>query len=752
MKLKPIVNNQRVTISSCEAEPIHIPGAIQPHGALLACGKTSLRVEFCSQNIQDSLGLPPEQLLNKCLADASEELTNLCRQYIENEFASNIEHTVTVGNKEINVMLHSSGEYIILECTPAIVERLTSQQTFSLAADFGKVIDRSNGLAHLCQLVAEQIRSLSGYDRVMIYRFDKKYNGEVFAESKADGMEPFLHLHYPHTDIPAQARELYVRQLVRIIPDVSFTPVPIVTYNNVDNSALDLSNSHLRSVSPIHIQYLKNMAVGATLTISLLQDGKLWGLIACHHRTAYGIDESRKQAALMLGQLLTSQIRVQESAEEYAVHLQVDAHLQSLLQKLNIHEDFSLQFEQLTSLLAVAGAGGVAILKGGELFTQGRVPSFDKIRLLIKWLGQHIKANHYCTDSLYKKYPAAEGISKQAAGIFYHALGDPEKDCIIWFRPEIEQTISWAGNPGLDNDKTPKDPLTPRTSFALWKETVKHCSQSWKIAEVNAATQFASALHSQFHLQQVQGEQERQRILNEQLRKANQELSNINWITSHDLKEPIRKIQIFASKVMMDEGEDISKVVAHSITKIQESAARMTTLVHDILGYSVISDTNNTVEQLVVLNTIIDEIVVDVQDDIDTIYVGALPSVKAKPSQMRQLFSNLISNSIKYVRPGDKARIVIEAEAANPNALPAALSSTQKYHRIVLRDQGIGFDKEESDKIFDIFFRLHNRTDYEGTGIGLAICKKVVENSGGAIMAHGYPNQGAEFIIYLPVA
>lgn len=752
MKLRDVSNQEVATLANCESEPIHIPGAVQPHGVLIAVNRQGL-VSLCSANCSLFFGRPPSELLQQSLSAVHAGLHNAVTEVADRYRLPAKPFTLLHQNREWTVFVCEHEDVIIVELEqPA--PAFEPVDLFDQTREFVQTIERTQSLADLCQRIADQTRKLTGYDRVMIYRFDKDYNGEVFAESKREGLEPFLHLHYPHTDIPAQARELYLRNPVRLIADVNYTAVPLLTTDGSGYASPDLSDAVLRSVSPIHIQYLKNMGVGATLTVSLIADGRLWGLITCHHYSAKHLAPQQRHAALLQGHFLTSQLKVRQVAEEYAVHTVVEAHLQQLLNQVPQEGDFSLRFESFRSLLPVANASGAAVLYKGQLYETGLVPPQEKTRALFAWLADNVSGLQFSTSQLRLHYPDAEKISRYAAGLLYHKLGNARKDAVIWFREELEKTIHWAGDPYEAVRKTKENVLTPRASFAVFKESVRFCSREWRVSEINAASRFASALQNRFHLDYLKAEEAQQRLLNEQLLKANKELANINWITSHDLKEPLRKIMVFSSRVMHEGEKELSDRLVASVTRIQQSAQRMQTLVDDILAYTLVDDKATTFVSTD-LNEVVRNVVAEYADELQerggAVTVENLPVVNAIPYQMRQLFVNLLSNALKFAKAGQapQVRIRCTTERASQTASPL-LEPNGVYYRVTVEDEGIGFDPAQAEKLFDIFYRLNNREAYAGTGMGLAICKRIVENHGGSISAHGEESKGAAVSVFLP--
>lgn len=759
MNVKDIVNKDIVNLVNCESEPIHVPGSIQPHGFLLGLTGSNFLITFCSGNTGDFIDKTPQQLLGHTLTQifTPEEVSRF-KEYLANTAQQDIAHPHVFTHDEIqyNTTVHTSGNGVVLEFEPFPDGSLKLPNLYTQTRKFVSFLDTARNLQELCQLIADETRTITGYDRVMIYRFDKDYNGEIFAESKIDSIESFLGLNYPHTDIPVQARQLYMRNLLRMIADVHYTPIPIYTINdNASNKDLDLSLSVLRSVSPIHIEYLKNMGVGATLTISLIHDNRLWGLITCHHYSAKNIPHYTRLAAQLQGHFLASQIKVREVAEEFETSMKLNGHLYDLQKLLTGTEDFAVTQCENPLLLTLTNADGVAIVSEGNVCTGGIVPADEEILKLGDWLHTYADTGNFHTSRLSDIYEDGKAIAAKAAGIMYRALGTTSvPNYIIWFRSEVENTINWAGDPAkaIIKDSTG---LSPRKSFELWKEVVKHQSREWSIPEVNAASSFAHNLQKQLYITYIRREEDKYRKLSEQLQEANNELANINWISTHDLKEPLRKIQIFSSRLLETNSLDLSAdTVRDSITRVKNAAGRMQVLIDDILEYFRLNDDENPFVP-VNLNDIIATVRAELSEEIDekstVMEVDTLPVVNGVPFQIRQLFINLLGNALKFAKPGERPHINITCSRVHGKSIKDKNAEQEDYYQICFKDSGIGFDTIYVDKIFDVFQRLHTSNSYGGTGVGLAICKKIMNNHKGFITAHSIPNDGATFCVYFPV-
>ncbi|HEU4496031.1 MAG TPA: GAF domain-containing protein, partial [Flavobacterium sp.] len=692
MKIKDIVNRDIVNLTNCEFEPIHIPGSIQPHGFLIAVDSTSWTIGFCSENIKDFISLSHDAVLNVSFEAlfGDEQKSEIERFIINEELAATL-LSLRLDGKDFLCSIHKSGSFYIIEAETAIQDTKKLSDIYSQTSQFLSYMNDTNTLQELCDMVAQGTRELTGYDRVMIYRFDKDYNGEVFAESRQEDLEPFLGLHYPHTDIPPQARELYMQNLLRLIVDINYKPVPIYTVDDgSEDKNLDLSLSILRSTSPIHVQYLQNMGVGATLTISLIHKKKLWGLVACHHYSAKNITPEIRLAAQLQGHFITSQIDVRQSNEEYeTVRKSNDALERISAYDLSAKEESFEAVLQDGALLELCNAAGAAILYKSKIYTSGLVPESEHISKLAQWLAGYTAHSSLLSDKLIDYLPDAADFCKEASGIIYHALSSENNDCIIWFRPESITEVNWAGDPNKAIVKD-KNGLSPRNSFKLWKEIVKCKSKAWLKPEINAAANYAHSLQKQFNLLKISEEEEKYRKLSEVLKETNSELENINWISTHDLQEPLRKIQMISSRLLGKADETFSESVINSVQRMNNSAQRMQNLLIDILKYTRIQHIDESFEE-VNPNEVLEEVLSDLfelsNEKEAVINIDELPKIKGIPFLMKQLFTNLIQNSLKYSFPDMPP--VLHIKSAGVQKLEASLNE-EGYQVLEFSDNGIG--------------------------------------------------------------
>nr|WP_322625282.1 ATP-binding protein [uncultured Flavobacterium sp.] len=751
MKIRDIVNRDIVNLTNCEQEPIHIPGSIQPHGFLLGLKGDNLLIDYCSANTAEYLNLFHSELLGKDFSAAfgTENAEKLNEYLLKKPSLGSVLLQLTLNGVDFICTVHINNEGIcILEGEPIALNRSTSEEEYDQTSLLLRYMHDTHTLKDLCQLVTEGTREITGYDRVMVYRFDKDYNGEVFAESCREDLEPFLGLHYPHTDIPPQARELYMKNLLRLITDIDYTPTPVYTQDNGTDKNLDMSLSILRSTSPIHVQYLNNMGVGATLTISLIYKNKLWGLIACHHYSPKNLSPVIRRAAQLQGHFITSQIDVRQASEEYELSKKTTLSLERMNSQNLHHEGDMDNIVNNPDLLSVCNANGVTIVYNGKIYSSGMVPDNVNTLLLADYFAKLTNHGNFSTDKLSGYFDEFKDLGGKVSGMIYHSLGIQNNDCIIWYRPESKTEVHWAGDPTKSIIKNEKG-LSPRRSFALWKEIVDSTSNPWLRPELESAAAYAFSLQKQINLLMITREEQKYRRLSELLRETNSELENINWISTHDLQEPLRKIQLLASRLLVKE-KDLSPGVEDSITRMNASANRMQTLLIDILKYTRIKNTHDSFEP-VDFNEVIEAVKVDMTETItekDTeILFNALPTINGNEFLVKQLFSNLIANAIKYSHPDRKPTVEITHLGLGTYF---SEGSHELYHIFEVKDNGIGFEQKYAEKIFNIFTRLHAQPDKRGSGVGLALCKKIMQNHKGHITAKSAVDEGTTISLYFP--
>jgi len=751
MNIKDIVNRDIVNLTNCEQEPIHIPGSIQPHGFLLGLKQDSLLIDYCSANTAQYINLFHQELLGQSFEAAFGDVPKqLLQEYISNGLMlSSTLLPLTLAGVDFLCTVHHSNGIIVIEAEPLHLQVKAINEVYNQTSQFLAYMHDTHTLKELCQLVAKGTREITGYDRVMVYRFDADYNGEVFAEARREDLEPFLGLHYPHTDIPPQARQLYMSNLLRLITDIDYTPVPIYTIDDAADKNLDLSLAILRSTSPMHVQYLHNMGVCASLTISLIYNKKLWGLIACHHNSPKNLTPETRLAAQLQGHFITSQIDIRQASEEYELSRRINAALERVSNYTFTKTEALQDLVSNNDILELCNAAGVSVLFNNTIYKSGITPADDDIKNLASWLALYTNNKSFSTNKLIDYLPESKSLCQNTSGVIYHSLEIDSDNCIIWYRPETKTEVHWAGDPSKSIIKDANG-LSPRNSFALWSEIVECVSKPWLQPELKTAEAFANSLQRQINLLVITREEEKYRKLSELLSQTNSELENINWISTHDLQEPLRKIQLIASRILSKE-DRIPTSVQDSIVRMNASANRMQTLLIDILKYTRLKHTDDSSEMVdlqQVVNEVISELAETINEKSAEIIVDPIAKIPGMPFLLKQLFSNLIANAIKYSSPDRKPIVKITPGHTPVNFKP---DDNTLYNVIYVADNGMGFEQQYAESIFNIFTRLHSSPDYKGSGVGLALCKKIMQNHNGHISASSALGQGTVISLYFPV-
>jgi len=749
---------ETVNLTNCDREPIHIPGAIQPHGLLFVVSRREWQITQISNNTQEFLSIESEQLLGQPLnyllpTDKIEAIAACLEGDFEQINPLKLSIETPNGPKKFNGIVHSLDENdIILELEINEGENdLNFIQFSQISRRILLQIQRTSTLNELCQIMVQQIRKLTGFDRVMIYQFDQTGAGDIIAEDKLEALESYLGLHYPDSDIPRQAKYLYTLNFIRSIPQVNYQPVTILSLDNEQQKPLDLSLSILRSVSPLHIEYLQNMGVCATLTISLMKQGKLWGLIACHHQSPYFVPYETRNICEFLGQVMSLELASKEANEDlgYKIFLKsVQSQLVNTLGKVENITDALIKDQE--KLLQLVNATGVVIYTEENLIRVGQAPPEEALPDLIAWLENQFEQDLFVTHSLPKIYPAAIAFKEVASGLLALSITKIQKNYVLWFRPEVLQAVNWAGKPDkpkiLAEDGT--ETLTPRKSFALWQEMVQHQSQPWKPWEIEGAIELRGAIVG-ILLRKINELAE----INLELERSNTELDAFAYIASHDLKEPLRGIHNYSNFLLEDYAELLDAEGVNKLHTLIKLTKRMEDLINALLHFSRLGRQELSF-QSVNLNQSLESIselfsVSKGGENIEIRIPRSLPNIIGDRVLLEEVFTNLISNAFKYNNQSEKW---VEIGFLDPTISDSLESSTTQLLTFYVRDNGIGVQEKHLDTIFRIFKRLHSLNKYGGgTGVGLTIVKKIIELHNGKIWIESSYGTGSTFYFTLPI-
>jgi light-regulated signal transduction histidine kinase (bacteriophytochrome) len=725
-------------LENCGREPIHIPGAIQPHGMLLALEEPSLRVLHASANAGEFCGVDFSGLLGKPLAsvaaEAARAISALCAQ---GDPATLSPLRVVIAGKNYDVLLHRSEGLLFAEFEKA--SDLSVQNFHRRLQRVFADLRNSESPEALYEKMATFVAHFTGFERVMVYRFEFDWHGEVVGECLTADVDSYQGHHFPASDIPPQARALYSRSWLRIIPDASYTPVAIEPAANARTGGpLDLSQSVLRSVSPIHLEYLRNMDVAASMSISLMVEGKLWGLIACHHRMPRVLCYAERAVCEIFGQVASLEIAAQQERRRLADHVQATT-IQARFFDIIAQEHNAVEalVKYTPELLEFMGASGAAIHVNEITTLLGNAPSEKDTGMILDWLKTQPLQPLLVTDSLQKLLPTAEKFRETASGLLAVKLSLVEPQYLLWFRPEVIETVTWAGNPDKPVDEHTK--LHPRKSFSAWKETVRGKSRPWKEAERRGAQEVLNALNALL-LRRT----ERLLSLNAELEKKNTDLNSFAYIAAHDLKEPIRGIANYCSFLREDHASDLSPEALRKLDTIDRLAIQSEQLLIALNHFSRIGRMEVAPVETD-MDALLDGVIDGLEDlahreKVKVLRAGKLPVANCDPVLVREIFSNLITNAVRY-NDKDEKRIEIGCTTGEGGTV------------YFVRDNGIGIREKHFDSVFVIFRRLHAQSAYGGgSGAGLAIVKTIVERHGGKIWIESVENEGTTFNFTLGAA
>ena len=719
-----------VDVSECDREPIHIPGSIQPFGVLFALSEPELVVTQVSDNVSSHLSMAVEDVLGRPLSSfmADSDVAYVRETLREERWHTDNPLEIILDGRRFDAIVHRHDGVAILELEPPAgpVREPTVHHPFRAALLRAQ---RATGVAELADVIVGEIQRITGYERVLFYRFHEDGSGSVDAEARSNELAPYLGLRYPASDIPAQARRLYELNWLRFIFDVDQKPARLVPARRPDTGGpLDLSFSVLRSVSPIHIEYMKNMGVRASMSISLVVRDRLWGLISClHHSAPRRVSHAIRSACEFIGRLASLQIAAFEDRDRLAARVAVRATEETLHRVMRESSGggaLASLVARPTELLRLVDAHGAAVVTETDVLTCGRTPTAGAIRELAKWLDERGEPRAFATSSVSELFPPALELADVASGLLTFAVS---KTRLLWFRPEIVQTVHWGGEPAKAVGGGER--LRPRNSFALWKQEVRARARPWAPSDLDSADE----------LQRRANEVEVERRLAIEQR-AVRARDDIIAIVSHDLRSPLNVIALQVDMLSSLLGANVDEHAMVAVEYINRSTKRMRTLIDDLLDLARIdAGTFSISRRHVASRDVITEAVnqaiplADAKHITLVTEVESSPMLEADPERMLQVLSNLLGNAIKFTPDG--GRVTIHAERSDGELSVAVI------------DSGPGIAAEDIPHVFDRYWKSEQKA---GTGLGLYIAHGIVEAHGGRIWVDPTPH-GAAFTFTLPV-
>ena len=707
-------SRQPVDLTNCDREPIHIPGSIQPHGALLAFSRDGA-LAVRSENADAMLGSLPAmgETLEAC------HLTPSMRAAIADALAGDGIPDDMLGAElrdgRFDVIFSRSEELVLVEFEK-LQDGGATLDTFAMASQRAIArIQRQASIDELLRVAVDEIRTLTGFDRVMAYRFLPDDSGEVVAEWRRDDLEPFVGQRYPAGDIPVQARRLYILNPLRLIADIGYLPVPLAPQENpLTQKPLDLSRSVLRSVSPIHVEYLTNMGVSASMSISIVVNDRLWGMIACHHMSPYLVPRAVRMSCQLLAQIVSVLVE-RTLSQDHARAIERSAAVRIRITERTTQAGDLLHAlsEDKPSFLDLVGCQGAAACIDGRVVLFGETPDQGAVLDWIDWLQKNDTADIFATDSIERDVPALASSRAATAGLLAARFHRERNGYLFWFRGEQIESVRWGGNPEKTYTTGPLgDRLTPRGSFAEWKQDVEGKSHAWLSSELEIATQFRGDLQDIALARSTLSERARDMLF---------------ATLGHDLRDPLQAIMMAAQMLERQGAADTNLANSTLGKRITSSSGRMKRLISEVLDVSRIQ--NGLGLGITRSSTEIGPLLHDLVREVTTAHPGlqvrlacdGVGSADIDADRISQVVSNLLSNARHH---GD-------------NAMPITVSASADAQtvRLMVVNHGAAIDPELLPSLFDPFkpASTRNRGNPGGLGLGLYIVNEIVKGHDGSV-------------------
>ncbi|WP_433401470.1 ATP-binding protein [Streptomyces sp. CA-146814] len=763
--------SQEFDLSQCVREPIHLLGGIQSYGALVAARLEDAVVDTVSRNAADVLGRAAEELVGRPVTELiGEEQWALARESMEagslGEEAADggsgpASERVADGGSErgaggpaasgvlalslesgdgrarlFDVTVHRVAELLVLEFEPRSAEApFVFQNFYPRVRRALHRLQGATGVTECCAAAVREVQALTGYDRVVAYRFDGADGpGQVVAEVRNEGREPWLGLWFPATDIPPQARRLYARNWIRVIGDVDDATVGLLPeLREGADEPLDLSGSILRTVSGYHLEYLRNIGVASSMSVSLLHDGELWGLIACHGDESRRLTPEVRAACEFFGIALSLQLAAvaeREQADELSGYRRA---LATLLARLSSQEPDAL-LRPDSGLAELLCADGALLVRGGgtEVSATGDPVPAALPGLLERLAGASPVGEVWSSDRVPEVLgldPAEAEEQGLPAGLLFLPF-NRDGDLLAWWRREQPAPREWAADPARPVRTGPGgERLTPRGSAAVHRATVRGRSTPWTPAQRAVAGELWREMSGLLSRQMAE-----LAARNTELARTNEDLDSFAHAAAHDLKEPLRGISNAAAFMVEDAGDVLDATSLRRLTTVRRLAERMDGLLDSLLHFSRLGQVGLERQELSLDEVVDDALLVAggrlAEQGVTVVRPAPLPRLRADRERLREVLENLFVNAAKYAADegaSGERRVWVEA-------VPVAEPGGGEEVAVVVRDNGIGIPPGQQEDVLQLFRRLHRREERGGgSGVGLAVVKRIVERHGGRL-------------------
>ncbi|MBT1702895.1 GAF domain-containing protein [Chryseosolibacter indicus] len=485
----------------CGSLPIHLTNLIQPYGVLLIVNKVTAEIIQASENTDAVFGKPVQEVVSSALSDHLQEKTfKHLQEKLNNEFNDHIPSVWEINKKHFLVLIHRKEKYLVVEIDAEPVT-LGKQESFVEVYQEVKVamssIEATKTIEETCMLATKELKRISGFDKVMIYSFDSEWNGTVLAEEKESDMEAYMGFTFPASDIPKQARQLYLKNPYRFIPDRDYKPVKLYpVINPATGSFIDLSDCNLRSVAAVHVEYLKNMGVTASMSTRIMHQDTLWGLIACHHKTAKYMSFEMCSIFEMISSMISVKITSLQNQSSLALENNIKTGYAQLIESVFKSNELDKNLLSQQGVLQLFDASGAVVTRNGRFYTEGETPRQDQLEELLLWLHTKELKKVFATEILGYEYEYGRDYADVGSGMLVIPINYLKDQYLILFRKEKVRIINWGGNPEerIQFEKDEKN-YHPRNSFKQWQQKVQGVSQSWKKEELDIAETLRSFIY-----------------------------------------------------------------------------------------------------------------------------------------------------------------------------------------------------------------------------------------------------------------
>ncbi|MET9093098.1 ATP-binding protein [Streptomyces cyaneofuscatus] len=740
--------SQEFDLSQCVREPIHLLGGVQSYGALVAARLHDAVVDTVSRNAGDVLGRAAGELVGRPVTElVGDEQWALARESTEaagagegtpdGPAASGVLSLSLESDdgrvRLFDVTVHRVAELLVLEFEPRAADGPFVFQNFYPRVR--RALHRLQGAADVtecCAAAVREVQALTGYDRVVAYRFDGAEGpGQVIAEVRNEGREPWLGLWFPASDIPPQARRLYARNWIRVIGDVDDATVGLLPeLREGTGEPLDLSGSTLRTVSGYHLEYLRNIGVASSMSVSLLRDGELWGLIACHGDEPRRLTPEVRAACEFFGIALSLQLAAvaeREQADELSGRRRA---LAALLARLSSQEPDALLWPG-SGMAELLLADGALLVRGTEVTATGDPVPAALPGLLERLAGAGPVGEVWSSDRV-PEVLGLDAAEAEAQGVPAGLLFLPFNragDLLAWWRREQPAPREWAADPARPVRTGPGgERLTPRGSAAVHRATVRGRSTPWSPAQRVVAGELWREMSGLLSRRMVELE-----ARNTELARTNEDLDSFAHAAAHDLKEPLRGISNAAAFIVEDAGAVLDDTSLRRLTTVRRLAERMDGLLDSLLHFSRLGQVGLERDELSLDEVVDDALLVAggrlAEQGVTVVRPAPLPRVRADRERLREVLENLFVNAAKYAADEGTGERRVWVEA-----VPVAEPGGGEAVAVVVRDNGIGIPPGQQEDVLQLFRRLHRREERGGgSGVGLAVVKRIVERHGGRL-------------------